>query len=96
MNTFMRVKDEFLSEPNHHHFSFLYLRDAQVIHISNEDSHINIWCNIGYKKHLYIISEPRHEKICLCHMRITKAQISLDRCLDSIISLLAIAEISRP
>ena len=56
-------------------------------------------------------NEPRHEKTCFCHMRTTKAQISLRiravwsppglftalvRCLDSIIPLLAIAEISRP
>ena len=45
--------------------------------------------------------EPRHEKTCLCHMRTTKTQISLlsvfdIRCLDSIIPVLAIAEISRP
>ena len=53
------------------------------------------------------IPEPRNEKICLFHMRTTKAQISLRiravwsaplffRCLDRIIPLLAIAEISRP
>ena len=40
-------------------------------------------------------NEPRHEKTCLCHMLTTKAQISLRICLDSIIPLLAIAEISK-
>ena len=46
--------------------------------------------------------EPRHEKTCLCHMRTTKAQISLRirawvvRCFDSIIPLLVITKISRP
>ena len=46
--------------------------------------------------------EPRHEKTRLRHMRTTKTQISLRslistfvRCLDSIIPLLAIAEILR-
>ena len=44
----------------------------------------------------YILYEPQHEKTCLCHMQITKAQISLHisaiwsvfvvRCLDSIIT----------
>ena len=51
-----------------------------------------------------IIIEPRHEKVCLCHMQTTKAQISLRSLisafvvcrLDSIIPLLDIAEISRP
>ena len=39
--------------------------------------------------------EPRHEKTCICHMRTTKAQISLCiRCLDSIIPLVSISEIS--
>ena len=46
--------------------------------------------------------EPRHKITCLCHMRTTKAQISLRslisafvvRCLDSTIPLLAVAEIS--
>ena len=45
--------------------------------------------------------EPRHEKTCLCNMRITKAQVSLHiisafvvRCLDSIIPLVSISEIS--
>ena len=45
--------------------------------------------------------EPPHEKTCLCHMRTTKHPRSLISsfivpCLDSIISLLAIAEILRP
>ena len=46
----------------------------------------------------YLIYEPRHEKTCLCHMRTTKAQISMRiraafvlRCLDS---LVFISEIS--
>ena len=26
---------------------------------------------------MFIVTEPRHEKTCLCHMRITKVQISL-------------------
>ena len=39
------------------------------------------------------ITEPRHEKTCLCHMRTTDALL---RCLASIIPLIAIAEISRP
>ena len=51
-----------------------------------------------------VIFGPRHEKTCLCYMGKTKAQISLCsmisafvvHCLDSIIPLLAIAEISRP
>ena len=39
--------------------------------------------------------EPRHEKTCFCHMRTTKAQIAfLVHCLDSIISLVSISEIS--
>ena len=45
--------------------------------------------------------EPCHEKTCLCHMRTTKAQISLRictvwsaSCLDSIIPLVSIFEIS--
>ena len=38
--------------------------------------------------------EPRHEKTCLCHMRTTKAQISLCVCLDSIIPLVSITKIS--
>ena len=40
--------------------------------------------------------EPRHENTCFCHMRTTKAQIStfVIRCLDSIISLVSISEIS--
>ena len=49
-------------------------------------------------------NEPRHEKTCLCCMRTTKEQISLRslistfvvRCLDSLLPLLAISEISRP
>ena len=49
------------------------------------------------------INEPRHEKTCLCHIRTTKARISLRslisafivRCLDSIIPLFAISKISR-
>ena len=49
------------------------------------------------------ITEPRHEKTCLCHMQTTKAQMSLRirltstfvvRCLDSIISLVSISDIS--
>ena len=42
--------------------------------------------------------EQRRDKTCSCHMRTTKAQISafVVRCLDRIIPLLAIAEISRP
>ena len=27
-----------------------------------------------------LLNEPRHEKTCLCHMRTTKAQISLRIC----------------
>ena len=56
--------------------------------------------------HFAIVYEPRHEKTCLCHMRTTKAQISLRirslisafvvRCLDSLIPLIAIVKISRP
>ena len=50
----------------------------------------------------FVILEPRHEKTCLCHMRTTKAQISLRslisafavRCRDSIISLISIFAIS--
>ena len=48
-------------------------------------------------------NEPRHEKTCLYHMQTTKAQISLRLinifvvlCLDSVMPLLAKAEISRP
>ena len=47
--------------------------------------------------------EPRHDKTCFCHMRTTKAQISLRlisafvfRCLDSIIPLLAKSKTSGP
>ena len=39
------------------------------------------------------ITEPRHEKMYLCHIRTTKALL---RCLASIIPLIAIDEISRP
>ena len=39
-----------------------------------------------------IINEAIHEKSCLCHM----ISASVVCCMDSIISLLAIAEISRP
>ena len=57
--------------------------------------------------HSYKPFEPRHEKTCLCHMPNNKdaAQLAHPRslisafvvcCLDSIIPLLAIAEISRP
>ena len=43
--------------------------------------------------------EPRHEKTCLCHMRTTKAQISLIsafvvHCLGNIIPLVSIGKIS--
>ena len=41
---------------------------------------------------IFTVKEPHHEKTCLCHMRTTKAQISL----GSIIPVLGIAEISRP
>ena len=45
------------------------------------------------------IFEPRHEKTCFCHMRTTKAQISLKGadhlcCLDGIIPLVSISKIS--
>ena len=48
------------------------------------------------------VIEPRHEKTSLCHMRTTKAQISLHglisdfvvHCLDSSIPLVSISEIS--
>ena len=48
---------------------------------------------------LFQTFEPCHEKTCLCHMRTTKAQISLIsafivRCLYSIIHLISISEIS--
>ena len=52
-----------------------------------------------------VLFESRYEKTCFWHMRTTKAQISLRmrtvdqrfvvRCLDSIIPLLTIAEISK-
>ena len=61
--------------------------------------------NIGLLR-LYIetdfANQPRHEKTCLCHMRTTKAhprsliRAFVVRCLDSIIPLLAITQISRP
>ena len=47
-------------------------------------------------------NEPRHEKTCSCHIQTTKVQISLHihafvvHCLDSIIPLVSIAEISSP
>ena len=62
---------------------------------------ISAKCEKGY----IFTNEPRHGKICLCHMLTTKAQISLRfrslisafvvRCLDSIIHLLAKSKISR-
>ena len=46
-----------------------------------------------------LLLEPRHEKIYLCHMRVTKTQISLRafvvHCLDSMIHILAKSKISR-
>ena len=50
-----------------------------------------------------VLFEPGHVKCVLCHMRTTKAQISMRslisafvvRSLDSIISLVSISEISR-
>ena len=45
--------------------------------------------------------EPCHDKTCFCHVRTTKAQISLRicafvvRCLASIIPVLAISKVSR-
>ena len=48
---------------------------------------------------MYRLFEPHHEKICLCYMHTTKAQIRLIStfvvgCLDSIIALVSISEIS--
>ena len=49
---------------------------------------------------MVITYEPRHEKPCFCHMRTTKAQIRLRgcylvvHCLDSILPLVSISEIS--
>ena len=43
---------------------------------------------------IWLVFEPQHEKTCFCHMRTTKAQISLRICLDSIIPVFAIYEIS--
>ena len=50
----------------------------------------------------YFTFEPRHEETCFCQMRTTKAQISLRslistfvvHCLDSIIPLVSISEVS--
>ena len=52
-----------------------------------------------------LLYEPRHDKNCFCHMQTTKAQISLSirtvwsaslfvHCMDSIIPLVSISEIS--
>ena len=51
-----------------------------------------------------LIFEPRHEKTCLCHMRIKRVDqpahprslisVFVVRCLDSIISLVSISKIS--
>ena len=46
-------------------------------------------------------NEPRHEKICCCHMQTTKAQISLIStfiigCLDSIVPLVSIYKFKPP
>ena len=73
---------------------------------------------VSFKKKRRFIIEPHHDKTCFCHMRTTKAQISLRlpyannkgadqpahprslisafvvRCLDSIIHLVSISEIS--
>ena len=50
-----------------------------------------------YGNNTHFKFEPRYEKICLWHIRITKAQIStfVVRFLYSIIPILAISEISK-
>ena len=64
-----------------------------------------LWsCNL---QHISVIMEPRHEKTCLCSMRTTKGadqpahlriliSAIVFRCLDSIIPLVSVFEISSP
>ena len=51
-----------------------------VTDLTYDKKALSVFVELGrpvYKQGQTGIMEPRHEKTCLCHMRITKAQISL-------------------
>ena len=80
---------------------------SEVHHINKKLFLLRCWHYHKHSLYLLVKYEPHHEKTSLCHMRTKKGadqpahlrsliRAFVVRCLDNIIHLLAIAEISRP
>ena len=72
----------------------LFAKVPMIGHVAlmDKQDYVLVMIHVGL-----FIFESHHEKTCLCHMLTTKTQIGLGiHCLDSILPLLARAEISRP